>query len=113
MLDINQMLQKSNAEMKNEHDDDDDDSSSKIHISVLHANLRDHMDWVLRKKRELASLSLDGDVKGLKRQFEEHSSFKYVYLYNHSNNGSYFWPAFIFDFFFLQASIKRTFPSHP
>ena len=76
MLDINLMLQKSNAEMKNEHDDDDDSSSSKIHISVLHANLRDHMDWVLRKKRELASLSLDGDVKGLKKQFEEHSSFK-------------------------------------
>ena len=78
MLDINLMLQKSNAAMKNEQDDDDDSSSSKIHISVLHANLRDHMDWVLRKKRELASLSLDGDVKGLKKQFEEHSSFKYV-----------------------------------
>ena len=76
MLDINLMLQKTSTEIKPENDDDNDDSSSKIHISVLHANLRDHMDWVLRKKRELASLSLDGDVKGLKRQFEEHASFK-------------------------------------
>lgn len=75
MLDINLMLQKT-EEFKEESHADDEGHTPQIHISVLHANLRDHMDWVLRKKRELASLSLDGDVKGLKRQFEEHASFK-------------------------------------
>ena len=77
MLDINLMLQKTEEFKEESHADDAEGHTPQIHISVLHANLRDHMDWVLRKKRELASLSLDGDVKGLKRQFEEHASFKH------------------------------------
>ena len=78
MLDINLILQKQEQIVKNKEDDDDDGHVPQVHISVLHANLRDHMDWVLRKKRELASLSLDGDVKSLRKQHEEHASFKCV-----------------------------------
>ncbi len=50
--------------------------ADKGQVSVIHANLRDHMDWVLRKQRELASLQLGGDVGSLQCQFEEHSSFR-------------------------------------
>ena len=78
MLDINLILQKQEQAAKDKEAEEDDDNVPPVHISVLHANLRDHMDWVLRKKRELASLSLDGDVKSLKKQHEEHASFKYV-----------------------------------
>lgn len=69
MLDINLALRPPHSSLKNGDD-------SFAHASIVHANLRDHMDWVLRKKRELASLSLDGDVKGLRRQFEEHAGFR-------------------------------------
>ena len=80
MLDINLILQKQEQAAKDKEAEEDDGNVPPVHISVLHANLRDHMDWVLRKKRELASLSLDGDVKSLKKQHEEHASFKYVFI---------------------------------
>lgn len=71
MLDVNLQLRSSTSQDKEE------EHSSFTHVSLAHANLRDHVDWVLRKKRELSSLSLVGDVKGLKRQLEEHSGFRY------------------------------------
>ena len=58
MLDINLNLQPTctdQAEMSAA-------SESLPHISIAHAQMRDHLDWVLRKKRELASLSL-GKIK--------------------------------------------------
>ena len=73
MLDINLNLRPSGSGAM----DTDADASTFSHVSLAHANLRDHMDWVLRKKRELSALSLDGDVKGLRRQLEEHSGFKH------------------------------------
>ena len=71
MLDIDLNLQKASSTMI------DDLQETLPHISIAHAQLRDHLDWVLRKKRELASLSLDGDVRGLHRQLEEHSGFSH------------------------------------
>ena len=49
---------------------------SSLKAPAIHADLRDHQDWVHRKKRELASLSLGGDVTSLNKQMEEHSAFK-------------------------------------
>jgi chromosome segregation ATPase len=72
MLGINMAIQSSAQKAATTATDDE----QHVPISVQHASLRDHTDWVLRKKRELASLSLDGDVKGLRRQFEEHTSFR-------------------------------------
>ena len=72
MLDINLNLQRAQDQQ-----DLDDEDEIVPHISIAHAQLRDHLDWVLRKKRELASLSLQGDVKGLRRQHEEHAGFKH------------------------------------
>jgi hypothetical protein len=46
-------------------------------IPAIHATIRDHQDWVLRKKRELDSLRLAGDVTGLQKQLDENSTFRY------------------------------------
>ena len=93
MLDINNRLQSSNNEPIEDPIENGDDLFTFSHVSLAHANLRDHTDWVLRKKRELSSLSLDGDVKGLRRQFDEHSGFRHQLnekgsvIQNHLNNG--------------------------
>ena len=91
MLDINNRLR------SNEWDVDEvenvEETATFSHVSLAHASLRDHTDWVLRKKRELSSLSLDGDVKGLQRQFEEHTGFQHqlnergAIILNHLNDG--------------------------
>lgn len=73
MLDVNMHLRPCTEK----EDEPYDTEASFSHVSLAHANLRDHTDWVLRKKRELSSLSLDGDVKGLRRQLEEHNGFKH------------------------------------
>ena len=80
MLDINLHLRPSNpggASGDSEDGLESEEDFNFSHLSLVHANLRDHMDWVLRKKRELSSLSLDGDVKGLRRQLDEHEGFRY------------------------------------
>ena len=61
MLDINLNLQPTNADqadLQSISANAASSSESLPHISIAHAQLRDHLDWVLRKKRELASLSL-------------------------------------------------------
>ena len=79
MLDIDLNLQKPESMAANHQNGQSgsNEFDALPHISIAHAQLRDHMDWVLRKKRELASLSLDGDVRGLRRQFEEHAGFRH------------------------------------
>ena len=57
MLDINLNLQPTN-DQADLSVSASASSESLPHISIAHAQLRDHLDWVLRKKRELASLSL-------------------------------------------------------
>ncbi len=71
MLDINLNLRPKN------NSDGTEALEDLSNVSLEHAKLRDHMDWVLRKKRELSSLSLDGDVKGLRRQMDEHEGFRH------------------------------------
>ena len=93
MLDVNNRLRSSNEVIDKPDEAGDDNEENFSHVSLAHANLRDHTDWVLRKKRELSSLSLDGDVKGLRRQFEEHTGFRHQLnekgsvIQNHLSNG--------------------------
>ena len=61
MLDINNRL-RLNSDQDLHHVEEegsvDDKMATFSRVSLVHANLRDHTDWVLRKKRELSSLSL-------------------------------------------------------
>ena len=75
MLDINNRLRSNDEDL--DEAENEEKNATFSHVSLAHASLRDHTDWVLRKKRELSSLSLDGDVKGLRRQFEEHTGFQH------------------------------------
>lgn len=61
MLDINNRLRLNDQDLdqvEGEGAGDDDKMATFSRVSLVHANLRDHTDWVLRKKRELSSLSL-------------------------------------------------------
>ena len=48
----------------------------RYHSVMLHSALKDHGDWVRRKRGELRALQVAGDVAALQVQVEEHQGFK-------------------------------------
>eukprot|EP00094_Tigriopus_californicus_P012072 TCALIF_11665-PA protein Name:"Similar to DMD Dystrophin (Gallus gallus)" AED:0.11 eAED:0.12 QI:11/0.44/0.31/0.89/0.88/0.89/19/143/3398 len=51
------------------------DATTRHRAPEIYAALRDHRDWIHRKRGELAALNLSGDVDELSRQSKEHSLF--------------------------------------
>lgn len=52
------------------------DATTRHRAPEIYAALRDHRDWIHRKRGELAALNLSGDVDELSRQSKEHSLFR-------------------------------------
>jgi hypothetical protein len=61
--------QKASKEEKDDHDDDEE--AWRMRAPAIYASLRDHRDWVRRKRSQLAALTLAGESAGVQRQADD------------------------------------------